>query len=351
MRVAIIGASGNFGLKRLRSILPSGDPVVALCDLDLSRALQLHNRPDLVRTADYRELRDLSFDVAVVSTPNYIKLPMVEFFLEAGKHVLVEKPFALSKMEVRRLFASARRRGVCLYVGYNLRFFPSLAKLLDLYAQGYFGTVHHLRMYYGHGAIHGLLGNRDDWKMNKDLNWGGSFVDMGVHLLSLAARFVSRVDTGRLEKRHIVSSPLEDHCVGLLDCGGCLVEFASSCITWRNRFSLEVYGSEGFAETEGLIKYIKYGHQGECLRFGRRNPDGTPDVTEMLFSTADRRHPEAVEIDPFTAEVECLDREWAWLCRSITEGTFDLEGEEASHLFVADVFERFYDYSQDHSRL
>ena len=348
MRVAIIGANGNFGLKRLRSILPSGDSIVALCDLDLRRALDIYNPEGLIQTSDYRSLRELPFEAAVIATPNYNKIPMVEYFLEAGKHVLVEKPFALSTTEVRRLFATARRNGVCLYVGYNLRFFPSLAKLLEMHSQGYFGNVYHLRMYYGHGAIHSLLRNGDNWKMNKDLNWGGAFVDMGVHLVSLAARFVSHIDSGRLLKRHIFSPVLEDHCVGLLDCQGCLVEFAGSCVTWRNRFSLELYGSEGFAELEGLVKYVKYGHQGERLRFGRPNPNGAPEVAEIFFTTPEAQHSCAVEVAPFSAEVEYLDQEWAWLSRSIAEGMFDLDREEAIHLFVAEVFERFYHESENH---
>ena len=45
---------------------------------------------------------------------------------------------------------------------------------------------------------------------------------------------------------------------------------------------------------------------------------------------------------PFSAEVEYLDKEWAWLTRSINEGNFDLEHEEAVNLFIAEVFERFY---------
>ena len=342
MKVAIIGANGNFGLKRLRSILPGGDEVIALCDPNLENALKLHNPRGLIKATDYRQLGDITADMVVISTPDYAKLPIVEFFLNAGKHVLVEKPFALRTAEVRRLYSMARQKGVCLHVGYNLRFFPSVAKLLELAGGEYFGNVHYLRMYYGHGGIHAKLRKNQDWQLDGELSWGGSFVDMGVHLLSLAAQFVSCIDDGKLELQYVFSPTVEDHCTGILRCGDCLIELTSSWTTWRSRFSLEIYGTEGFAESESLVKYIKYGQGGEHLRYGRSNPGGVPDATELLFTLPGMGAPGATEVTPFSAEVEYLDKEWAWLTRSINEGTFDLEYEEAVNLFIAEVFERFY---------
>lgn len=343
MKVALIGANGNFGLKRLRSILPSDDEIVALCDLQLDRALEIYDSPGVVKEVDYRNLLDMDFHIAVISLPDFVKLQVVEDFLRAGKHVLVEKPFAPCVDKVRCLYALARKQGVCLYVGYNLRFFPSLAKLLDLVQQNYFGKMHHVRLYYGHGGVHSLMQSQGSWRLGES-TWGGSFIDMGTHLLSLAAHFVSSFDSGTIECQHVVSPQVEDHCVGIFKSSGCIIEFTSSWTTWRSRFAAQVYGTEGFAELEGLVKYVKYGQPGELLRYGLRKLGGAPDVTEILFTLpgAKRTIANTVEVAPFSTDVEYLDQEWRWLTRAIADGTFDMAEQERINILIAEVIERFY---------
>lgn len=343
MKVALIGANGSFGLKRLRSILPSDDEIVALCDLQLDRVLEIYDSPSVVKETNYHNLLDLDIDIAVVSLPDFVKLQVVEDFLRAGKHVLVEKPFAPFVGEVRRLYALARQKRVCLYVGYNLRFFPSLATLLDLVQQEYFGKVHHIRLYYGHGGVHSLMHSRGSWRLGES-TWGGSFIDMGTHLLSLVAHFVSSFDGGIIKCQHVVSPKVEDHCVGVLESDGCIIEFTSSWTTWRSRFAAQVYGTEGFAELEGLVKYVKYGQPGELLRYGRRSPAGVPDVTETLYTLPDSGESGAnvVKVDPFSADVEYLDQEWRWFAGAIAQGAFDMAHDEACNIFIAEVTERLY---------
>ncbi len=340
MRVAIIGAGGNFGSKRLKAIRRSHDSVVALCDLQFEQPPQMCNEPGARLVTDYRRLLDLDFDLAVVSLPDHVKLQVVADFLAAGKHVLVEKPLSLSVSEVHRLFSIARQNNVCLYVGYNIQFFPSVAMLLGLLRDGYLGPVHHVRMFYGHGGVHSLLG-AGNWRIEKT-SWGGAFVDMGTHLLSLASQFIRRVDSGALERQHIVSEVVEDNCTALLKGDGCLVELTSSWTAWRSRFCVEVYGSEGFAELDGLVKYVKYGQPGERIRYGCRNPSGPPSVTERMWTLSTSEQGGAEGVDPFSVELEYLDWEWRWLTTEITAGTYDMVKEEETNLLVADVCERFY---------
>lgn len=340
MRVAIIGANGNFGRKRLKAILRSQDSVVALCDLDFERALQLYNEPGVMLEKDYRRLLDADFDLAVVSLPDHIKLPVVADFLAAGKHVLVEKPLTLRVADVQRLFSLARQNHAYLYVGYNIRFFPSVAKLLELLREGFFGSVHHMRMFYGHGGVHSLLRNQD-WRVGES-SCGGAFVDMGTHLLSLVSELMPRVEAGIFERQHILSQSVEDSCTALLKGNGCMVELTSSWTAWRSRFCVEVYGSEGFAELGGLVKYVKYGQPGERIHYGRKNPAGPPLVTEKLWTLSSSEQPGAEAVDSFSADVEYLDQEWGWLLDQIKNGSFDMAREEEMNIFVADVCERFY---------
>ncbi|MGH7775166.1 MAG: Gfo/Idh/MocA family protein [Candidatus Binatia bacterium] len=340
MRVAIIGANGNFGLKRLKAISRSPHRVVALCDLEFDQALKLLSGTEVRQETDYHRLLDADFDLAVVSLPDPIKLAVVGDFLQARRHVLVEKPLSLRVSEVRRLFALAREKEVSLYVGYNICFFPAVVGLLKLLQEGHFGSIHHLRLFYGHGGVHTLL-NRQNWRV-EDISWGGAFVDMGTHILALAARFVPSVETGVLERQYVVSKHVEDNCTALLKGKGCVVELASSWTAWRSRFSVEVYGSHGFAEIEGLAKYAKYGHAGERIRYGRANPSGPPGVKERTWTPEGSTDTGCEIVDPFSAEVEFLDQEWQSLSTAVSTGTFDMDKEEQINTFVADVCERFY---------
>ena len=203
MRIVLIGANGNFGLKRLKAMQRSADQVTAICDLKFERALQVCSHDGVVLETDYHRLLDQDIELAIVSLPDHLKLPVVADFLAAGKHVVVEKPLAMRVSDVQRLFALARERGVSLYVGYNMRFFPSVAKLLELTREGFFGSVHHVRLFYGHGGVHSLVGTQK-WQLSA-LSWGGAFVDMGSHLLSILSYFMPRIDSGILERQHIVS--------------------------------------------------------------------------------------------------------------------------------------------------
>lgn len=341
MKVAVFGANGNFGLKHLKAISSSAQSrIVALCDLKFDQALKLCPDSGMACEEDYRKLLHNDFDLAVVSLPNHIKLPVVADLLKAGKHVLVDKPLSLRVSEVRELFSLARKNSACLYVGYNLGFFPSVAKLLELVKQDYFGCVHHVRMFYGHGAVHPLL-DSGSWKSG-DSSWGGSFLDMGSHLLHLAAFFTPRVETGTVECQHIVSKKVEDNSVALLRGQGCVIEIAGSWTAWRSRFSVEVYGEKGYAELESLVKYIKYGQGGERLRYGQKNPKGLPSVTEHIWTLSETKRPGEKIADSFSADVEYLDQEWQWLTEAIRNKTFDMKEQEEKNVFVADIYERFY---------
>jgi predicted dehydrogenase len=340
MRVAIIGVNGNFGLKRLKAMQRSNDHVTALCDLQFNRALQVYQPEGVILETDYHRLLNCDLEVAVISLPDHVKLPVVADFLSAGKHVLVEKPLSLRVADVKHLFSLAEKNNVCLYVGYNLHFFPSVARLLELVRQEFFGFIHYVRMFYGHGGVQTLL-TTQNWRSGQS-SWGGAFVDMGTHLLSLASELVPRVDSGIFERQHVISPSVEDNCVALLKSNGCLIELASSWTAWRSGFSVQLYGSEGFAELDGLVKYIKYGQSGERIRYGRKNPSGAPSVEERVWALASPEGSGIDPVDPFSVDIEYADREWSWFTSAIASKAFDLAAEEKKNYFVADAAERFY---------
>jgi predicted dehydrogenase len=338
VRVAIIGAAGNFGSKRLRAIARTGDEIATVCDVAIENAALPPEAESARRETDYRRVVEGDEDVVVVALPDAIKLEVVAELLAAGRTVLAEKPLALRRADVQRVFDLAQDHDALLYTGYNLRFFPGLRRLDELVREEYFGPLHQVRMFYGHGGVHALAAG-GNWRLGSE-SWGGSFVDMGTHLLRLAADWCGHVESGLLEQQHAVSRTVEDGCTALLRANGCVLDLTSSWTAWRSRFSVELYGRDGFAELEGLVKYEKYGQEGETLLVGRRSSSGAPETTVSRWSVAD--HAGSDPVDAASAELEYLDEEWRWLRGHIEGGTFDLAGERAANEWIADVTERFY---------
>ncbi len=340
-KVVLVGAFGTFAEKRLRAIQRSGDVLSAVCDINPEMLYQFQGRDGLVTTQNYRDLLDTEGNIVVISVPDETKQEIIEAFLKAGKHVVVEKPLSLHTETVRRLFSMARENHVALYVGYNLRFFPSIREVIRLRDEGYFGEVFSIRCFYGHGGGPRLV-QQNNWRTRKE-SWGGSFVDMGTHLLNLCYLFVRGMDRGEVIKQHVFSTGQEDSCHATLQSGACVLELASSWVTWRSRFSASIHGKEGFAEMEGLAKYVKYGQDGERLHFGKRAVAGPPEVTEKLWRPSS--HPGAggcTPVDEQSVALEFLDEEWRWFVDGLRNGTYDMEDNERLNVFIAEFFERYY---------
>ena len=191
VRFAIVGC-GLIGRKRLASLAP-GQFRLAF-DLDRPRA------EALVKTAGAGNVGESlaatvgspEIDAVIVSTLNGSLADIAGQAIAAGKHVLVEKPAAVSVAEVDRLLALARDTGVLVRVGYNHRFHPALQKARELVEAGAVGPLMFIRARYGHG---GRVGYDREWRADPALSGGGELIDQGVHLIDLAGWFLGRFPT------------------------------------------------------------------------------------------------------------------------------------------------------------
>src|SRR5436305_11750671 len=120
MRISIVGC-GLIGNKRAKAL--AGHTLVACADTNVSRAQALADQhPDCSATADWRAAatRD-AVDAVIVSTTNDVLAPATLAAVQAGKHVLVEKPAARTAAELEPLVQAARAAGVVVKVGFNHR--------------------------------------------------------------------------------------------------------------------------------------------------------------------------------------------------------------------------------------
>jgi predicted dehydrogenase len=182
MRVGVIGC-GRQGTFHLEAYAGIGDvEVVAVCDTDPSRAGVARDRFHAVAYSDYRSLLDEQrLDLVSVVTMPVTHREIVVAALEAGAHVLCEKPMARNLGEAREMAAAARRTGKSLTLGYNMRHMGSSRFLHDYVERGELGKPLYTRTWcldndvpaWGQHHVRALAG-------------GGVFMADAGHVLDLA---------------------------------------------------------------------------------------------------------------------------------------------------------------------
>src|SRR5262249_55125830 len=121
-------------------------------------------------------------DAVVISTPPPMHEPLTLAALNAGKHVLVEKPMAASAEACRRMVEAARTAGRVLAVGFNHRYFKATKLVRDFVRSGALGRLTHVRAYAGHV---GLAEFKAPWMHDRQIMGGGALMDNGIHVLDL----------------------------------------------------------------------------------------------------------------------------------------------------------------------
>jgi predicted dehydrogenase len=248
-RVAIVGC-GVIGKKRAASL--NAGQLVVCCDVDLSRADELAQGAAARATTDYREaINNENVDLVIVATVNSALAEISKAAIDAGKHVLVEKPAGISSREVRELADAARSRDVRVRVGFNHRFHTALQKARELVDAGAIGPLMFVRARYGHG---GRLNYDKEWRANPKLSGGGELIDQGVHLIDLAGWFLGEFT--RVEGHaatYFWDMPVDDNAfLNLRTAAGQTAWLHVSCTEWKNLFSFEIYGRTGKLHIEGL---------------------------------------------------------------------------------------------------
>jgi len=183
-RVGVIGL--RMGMAHLRGYeeCPRAR-VTALCDINeeaLNAALE--GRADVQGFTDYRKmLESAELDAVSVALPNHLHAPVTLAAIEAGKHVLCEKPMALNAAEAQQMKEAADRAGKVLMMHFNMRFMTVAATLRPLVEAGTLGHIYHAVTTYTRRDGYPRPGT---WFGQKELSGGGPLIDLGVHRLDLA---------------------------------------------------------------------------------------------------------------------------------------------------------------------
>jgi predicted dehydrogenase len=285
INVAVIGC-GLIGKRRAQEASNHPDSqLLMVADVNLAAAEALASEYNCRSCTDWREtIANSEVNAVAVATHNGMLAEIALAALEAGKHVLIEKPMGRNLAEALKMAEAAKTSQRVLKIGFNHRFHPAIAKAYQLYKDGIIGDIINIRARYGHG---GRPGYEKEWRGNPELAGGGELTDQGVHIADLIHWFAGLPTEAFAYLQTAVwpLQPLEDNGFGLFRfANGAVANFHTSWTQWKNLFSFEVYGQKGSLTIEGLGK--SYGV--ERLILAQRKPEGgVPEMEEMVFDQPD----------------------------------------------------------------
>jgi predicted dehydrogenase len=186
VKIGIIGCGGIANGKHMPALKKLSDvQMVAFCDIIEERAQKAAKEfgtPDAKVYTDYKELlKDPAIDVVHVLTPNREHSFITVDSLEAGKHVMCEKPMAKTYAEAQEMLEAAKRTGKKLTIGYQNRYRPDSWYLKKACENGELGEIYY-------GKAHAVRRRAvPTWGvfLNEYEQGGGPLIDIGTHALDL----------------------------------------------------------------------------------------------------------------------------------------------------------------------
>lgn len=184
--VGIIGTGGIAGGKHMPALAKiEGVEMTAFCDIEEAKAQAAARRfgtSDAKVYADYRELlKDPTIDVIHVLTPNDSHAEITIAALEAGKHVMCEKPMAKKAADARRMLEAAKRTGKKLSIGYQTRQSAESQYLKKICRAGDLGEIYFARA----NALRRRAVPTWGVFLDAEKQGGGPLIDIGTHALDL----------------------------------------------------------------------------------------------------------------------------------------------------------------------
>ncbi|MBU3918302.1 Gfo/Idh/MocA family oxidoreductase [Patescibacteria group bacterium] len=299
MRVGIIGL-GRQGWRRAEAIKQTSDKIIIGATEKINENSNLFSKSfECEVTNNWKDLvKRKDIDIVVVCTPPNLHKDMVISALRAKKHVLCEKPLALNVEEAKTILKEVKKSGHKLKCGFNIRHHPSISLAKKWVDKGLIGKLIFIRCRYG---IVGREGYEKDWRVKKEISGGGQLMDQGMHALDLSRWFLGEFKEviGSISTNFWKIAPLEDNVFAILKTKEDQTAFCHiSWTQWKNLFSFEIYGEDGYLTSEGLGG--SYGL--ENLVFGKR--DFKKPFTQKIIKFKDKDFSWLEEWKEFTSAIK-----------------------------------------------
>jgi len=188
IQVGVIGYGGafNMGKGHLSQMKKAGMSPRAVCEVDPERLkVAEEDWPGIETYSDLKTmLKKSDVELIVHITPHNLHYPLARQCVQAGRHVVTEKPFVMNTREADRLIELARKQDVMVSTYHNRHWDGWILRARREVEKGTIGDVHRVDLRFG-----GYNQPRDWWRTSKSVS-GGVLYDWGVHLLEYALQVV-----------------------------------------------------------------------------------------------------------------------------------------------------------------
>ncbi len=212
---------------------------------------------------NYKEMLNATdLDAVVIATPTSTHTQISIDCLNAGKHILVEKPISRTLNEAKKINETAQKTGKIVMVGMNARFLPDAMLLKSLINNGELGDIFYVRCGWNRKQS-----SQEKWFSQKSEAGGGVIFDLGIVLLDLALWLLEYppLKSVSIQKFHHYTKSVEDSAVGFIRFENSAVinfEVSWSFHSDKDSFSLTAFGTEGTAHLNPFKAYrrLESGH-------------------------------------------------------------------------------------------
>lgn len=247
MKFSIVGAGTIAHLRKAAIDVLSGSSLAGVYDMVPDHATALAGTARTYAGFDDL-LADKEVDTVILCTPPDSHAEMAIAAVQAGKHVIVEKPMASTAEDCKRMIAAAHDADRVLTVGFNHRYFPAIKEMRASIASGRLGELSHVRGYSGHT---GLSEFKAEWMYSKDVMGGGALLDNGIHMIDLVHHLMGPVEDvyGLTQNKTWQLDRVEDNGLALMrGTTGIIGSVGASWTEWKGyHFYVEAYGTLGMA--------------------------------------------------------------------------------------------------------
>ncbi|MBE6589150.1 MAG: Gfo/Idh/MocA family oxidoreductase [Ruminococcaceae bacterium] len=278
----IVGVIGlGFGRSHMQAAMAYGAEIAAVCDTNVERLnarCDENNIPVQVRCTDWHEVvNNDRINVVIIASPDRLHREMAVACLEAGKHVLCEKPLALTRDDMDAIIAATKKTDAKCMVGQICRFTPAFVKAKELIDAGEIGELFYVESEYAHDYEKMLRSTPNHWRTDP-LRHG--VVGGGCHAVDLL-RWIAGDPTEVVAygvHKMLPMVPYDDTTISLLKFPNDVIGKVFVSTGCKRNYTMRslFYGTRGTIicdNTSDHMQLFKIGEDGMCVN---ENPEIIP---------------------------------------------------------------------------
>jgi predicted dehydrogenase len=291
LAVGIIGV-GSLGVKRASALAECRfGHLAAVADCDAARSAAVAAEYGVPALSISELLATPSIDAVLVCTPNASHADLSVAALQAGKHLLCEKPIGCQPTDAERIVAAVAETGRVFKMGSNHRYFRSVRAVRELIKSGSIGEILSMICRIGHNGER-IQGS---WYWAPEQAGGGALLDSGSHLVDLCRWFMGDfvACSGAAAQSFWKSAGVEDTASGiLLTAAGRMAVLTTSRRLFSGYLHIEINGTNGFAWLDGRRDVFGV----DRVTWSNSSNRNAPHVLDF---SDDRSNSMALELDDF----------------------------------------------------